>query len=99
MIYTKDGTPLGEALAVAAVQLAEYRTRQRAGRPANYLRSGDGKQILYTVGKDKLGDPFRIFRQEWRERPGAGSWRMRALYKQMAMAGMSLGKTQLAGLL
>src|ERR1700675_4131544 len=69
MIYTKDGTPLCEALATAAIQLAEYRARQREGRPADYRRSPDGKQILYTVGKDKLGDPFRIFRQEWRERP------------------------------
>jgi hypothetical protein len=85
MIYTKDGTPLGEALATAAIQLAEYRARQRAGRPANYLRSADGK-ILYTVGKDKLGDPFRVFRQEWRERPGAGSWRMREFYKQLPVA-------------
>jgi hypothetical protein len=78
MIYTKDGTPLGEALAAAAIQLAEYRARQRAGRPENYLRSGDGKQILYTVGKDKLGDSYRVLRHVWVDRPGSNSWRMRA---------------------
>lgn len=76
MIYTKDGMPLGEALAQAAIQLAEYRTRQRAGRPANFLRSEDGK-ILYTVSEDKLGDPYRVFRHVWRDCPGATSWRMR----------------------
>lgn len=66
MIYTKDGTPLGEALTLA-------RMRAPTPRIPLYridLNSNDTFQRAYRTERDRLGDPYRIYRLDTREHRG-----------------------------
>ena len=72
MIYTKDGTPVADALRSAALRVAERRGYRR---PTNYLmdpNSNDQHGRAYGIGQDKLGDVYKIFRAMVLHRPGRG---------------------------
>lgn len=68
MIYTTDGTPVGEALHMACLAVAERRLHKR---PRNYALTPEGHRH-YRVMKDRLGDPYRVYREVWRHQPGRG---------------------------
>lgn len=65
VVFTVDGMSLGEI----ATRLME-----RAARPRlrNYIIRADTGERSYRVLRDRLGDPYRVYREVWRHRPGRG---------------------------
>ncbi|MGH6796586.1 MAG: hypothetical protein ACREDH_15635 [Methylocella sp.] len=66
--FAIDGVPVAEI----AANLIE---RALKSRPRNYLldrNSNDSMKRAYRILRDKNGDPYRVYREAWRHRPGGG---------------------------
>lgn len=58
MITDTAGTPIKDVLRAAALRVAERKNR----RPDKHLELDNQGRPIFTIGTDKLGEKFRIFR-------------------------------------
>ena len=82
-----------EGFARYMFERAERENRRPADRYARALDrvlSDDGTPVFRDATTDKRGReykrPIRIYRHQWRDRPGANSWRMRQAQSPEQMA-------------